>query len=105
MNNIMCQRGNIFDFALITSSAEAGTYFVTFILILCITLPTPEIFTNNDVVSAYLISCLVIIFLTLTFTGLEIFGIIERNKCPIVAGLIFRAVRFLLMDLGGIISM
>ena len=104
----MCRKANIFDFALVTSSAEIGIHFVSFIaffifyLSLNLTLPT-GIYSYEA--EASFIAFLVIIFLIVIFTGLEIFGIIERNRCLIIASLIFRVVRFLVMDLGSIIVM
>ena len=107
----MCRKANIFDFALVTSSAEIGIYFVSFIafliyyLSLNLTLPTGIDSYETASAEAPFIAFLVIIFLIVIFTGLEIFGIIERNKCLIIVSLILRVVRFLVMDLGSIIVM
>lgn len=91
----MGQKANIFDFALITSSVEAGIYFVSFIGIIN-TLLIPEIY-NYGVVLAIIITFLVIILLALLFLVVEIIAILERERFMILAGLIFRGIRILLM--------
>ena len=98
MNKIMSKKANIFDFGLITSSAEGGIYFLEFFFVLGITLETPgflkEIFKDgNELTAAIFIIALVMILSILLFLGYEIYGIVKRNKCLIVAGLIFRGVK------------
>ena len=96
MNKSMSRKANIFDFGLITTSAEGGIYFLVFFGILAIVVQTSgllkEIF-EDGILAAIFITTLVMILLILLFLGLEIFGIIKRNKCLIIAGLIFRGVR------------
>ena len=113
-NKIMVSRkGNILTLALVTTCIEMGLYLVPFFGLISYMHVFVQVaesldflgelmrsnFPIHDLILGIAIGIIGLLFLILLFLGIELYGIIERNKCFITFGLIFRGIRFIIVDI------
>ena len=105
------RKGNILTLALVTTCIEIGLYLLPFMGLISYIHLYVEFadilsflsdmmnFPINHLILGIAIGLISLLFLILFFLGIELYGIIEGNKCFITLGIIFRGIRFLLVDI------
>ena len=105
----MFNKDNIHILALFTTCAEMGIYFYLFIEYICLwlsaiiaakILPGEGDDRDRFALLITLIILLVLITIGLVFLGLELIGLIARNKCLIIVSATIRMLKMLVFDFG-----
>ena len=101
-----------------TTCIEIGGYFLPFMVMITYIhffigisnlfesmgkrVPTGDGITFNSVSDSILtmvVGSIVLLVLILAFLGIELYGILAGNNCFIISGIVFRGIRFLLVDI------
>ena len=107
------RKGNVLTLALVTTCIEMGLYLIPFFGLISYMHVFVQVaesldllgelmkstFPIHDLILGITIGVIGLLFLILLFLGIELYGIIERNKCFIVIGLIIRGIRFIIVDI------